>query len=324
MLAYSATSQPTQAFRDSLNLLLDYSHDGYKNFRYNEKETNGVYNYKTTLSFPGFTRSNVQIASTKLYGQKQPVIKAGFFAVREFSANEPALQFMQKLVADIIQSIQVSGIDSTPLAGFKKHYIFLVKKNNQPAITIETGLLNEPGFFLYAKITSEHATDTKGIMDTPPSTVSTGSYSYSDIKSFLKAMLGFSKDNFSRITGKIMPGAKWDPTYECKVSFRDFVMPRIEYVTNILWNQYVTATSYPDEAEARKLFKELSAEIDNNIQAFSMQKYPTGDENWNLWYIHHGQLDNKGGLYHNNIKLEIKKTGTMYMVELHFIKMSGQ
>lgn len=323
MMAFAATAQPTQAFRDSLNMLLDYSHDGFKKFRYNEKEKNEIYNYQTILSLPGFSSSYVQIASTKLYKQNQFVKKAVFFAKNEFNANEPALQSTQKLVSDILQSVKVSGIDSTFLGGFKKHYVFLVKKDNQPAITIETGLLSEPGFFQFIKIISENATDEKGIMDSPPESSSVN-YSYSDVNLFISAMIEFSRFNFSKVTGEIVNGAKWSPTYTSKVKFRDFESPKIEYITNTLWNDYITSKNFSNEADARKLFNELTSEFDRNISKYSMRKYQTGDANRNLWYINHGLVDNEGAVYHNTIRLELKKIETGYMIELNFNKFEGK
>lgn len=325
MLLLSGTALQAQSgFADSLIKILSYSHTGFLQQRYNEKQNAGNdRTYHTTLSLPGFARCYVQTSAILLYKYTSQVHKAFFTALTDEKTDAAARQSLAQLYKHLLTAVRPAGIDSSATPGFKKHYSLLVKRKNEADITIEAGLVNEPGFIVLLRIVSAVATDAAGIMPAPPSLPD--SYNYTGLLPFFKAMLEYSKLNFTSITKDVIPNSKWNPTFESKVKFRDYESPKVQYVTHWLWNEYITRKRFATKEEAKKEFEKLCSEIDQTQSAIAnMTKEGSSNDINQWWYIHHGWSDNSQEEYHCNIKVSLEEEYGAFYVAFYFIKMSGR
>ncbi len=324
LLLVSTTLSAQPGFADSLSKILTYSHTGFLQQRYNEKQNAGNdRTYHTTLSLSGFARCYVQTSSIRLYKQPAQVHKAFFAALSEEKTDATARVLLSRLYGSIFSALRPAGIDSSATPGFKKHYLMLVKRKNEADITIEAGLVSEPGFIVLLRIVSAGATDAAGIMTAAPSLPD--SYAYTELLPFFRAMLNYSKTNFTSITKDVIPNSKWDPTFESKVKFRDYQSPKVQYVTHWLWNEYVTHKTFPDREAAKREFEKLCNEIDQSQSAIAnITKESSSNETAQWWYIHHGWTDNSQEEYHCNIKVSLEEEYGAFYISLYFIKMSGR
>lgn len=320
----STTLSAQSGFADSLNKILTYSHTGFLQQRYNEKQnTNNDRTYHTTLSLPGLARCYVQTSTIQLYKQTAQSHKAFFAALSEEKTDAAARTLLSRLYGNILSALRPAGIDSSATPGFKKHYLLLVKRKDEAPVTIEAGLISEPGFIVLLRIVSAAATDAAGIMTAPPSLPD--SYAYTELIPFLKAMLSYSKTNFTTITKDIIPNSKWDPTFESKVKFRDYESPKVQYVTHWLWNEYLTRKRFATKEEAKKEFEKLCSETDQSQSVIAnMTKESSSNDTAQWWYIHHGWTDNVQEVYHSVIKVSLQEEYGSFYVSLYFIKMTGK
>lgn len=324
LLLTGTTLYAQPGFADSLNKILNYSHTGFLQQRYNEKQNaNNDRTYHTTLSLPGFVRCYVQTSAIQLYKQPKQAHKAFFAALSEEKTDAAARALLSRLYNTIFSALRPAGIDSSATPGFKKHYSLLIKRRNEADITIEAGLVGEPGFIVLLRVVSAGATDAAGIMTAPPALPD--SYAYTELLPFLKAMLNYSKINFTSITKDVIPNSKWDPTFESKVKFRDYQSPKVQYVTHWLWNEYVTRKPFSGKEDAKREFEKLCSEIDQSQSVIAnMTKESSSNEKAQWWYIHHGWADNSQEEYHCNIKVSLEEEYGTFYVAFYFIKMTGK
>jgi len=324
LLLSTTTLSAQPGFADSLIKILNYSHTGFLQQRYNEKENNNNdRTYHTTLRLPGFARCYIQTSGIRLYKQPTQVHKAFFAALSEEKTDAMARSLLARVYNNIASALRPAEVDSSATPGFKKHYSLLIKRKNEAPVTIEAGLVGEPGYIVLLRVVSSGATDAAGSMTTPPALPD--SYSYTELIPFLKSMLNYSKINFSSITKDIIPNSKWDPTFESKVKFRDYQSPKVEYVTHSLWNEYVTRKAFFSKEDAKKEFEQLCSEIDQSQAVIgNMTKEKSSNDITQWWYIHHGWTDNHQEEYHCNIRVSLQEEYGASYVYLYFIKMTGK
>jgi hypothetical protein len=316
---------PIDPFCDSLQLILKNSKNGFLNYRYNEIQGTVSVSYSTTLPALGFGKKYIQTGSVSPHKQKIAATLPYYIATSEFKEINEARQFYSTIKNKLGLCVKPVSQDSLVKPGFDRYTSFQVSKAvNDSFVTIELLILPDPKSNLVAlRLFHNKASVLKGVMKNPPVAASANKNHYTRILPLLQALMEYSAKNFTAIRKDLLQNEKWSPTYSCIVTFSDFGFPKIEYVTNNLWNQYTTNRFIKDYETAKRRFDELASEIEQCNTTFSYQRYEPRskpDEKW--WYYDLTRTDVDGKSYKNTLRLELKKFeyGEGYYITLEFRK----
>jgi hypothetical protein len=332
-----ATSQPGKIvkkiatpdpFKDSLGLIMKHSANGFINFRYNETQGNASITYTTILPSLGFEKKFVQVGQVVPYKKQAGITLPYFIATRGYTDATAANQFFSDIKRKIISTVKPFAQDSASKTGFARYASFQVSKPVKDSfVTIELILLADPkGSTSIMRLFNSKGSIEKGIMKNPPVVVNTNKNHYTGVLQLIQALMGYSQNNFKNITGTLLQNEQWKPTYTSIVSFRDFGISKIEYVTNNLWNQYTTNIFINDKGVAEKRFQDLINEVELCKQAFPTQRYETrstANEKW--WYYDKQWQDVDGKNYKNTLRISLEKFkyGDGYYLTFEFRKSAG-
>lgn len=316
---------PTDPFCDSLQLILKNSREGFINHRYNETTASASITYNTTLTLPGFDKRYVQTGMVTPYKKTAAVTLPYFISTAVYTDLAAANLFFSTIKRKLVSCLKPVGQDSAAKTGFARYTSFQVSKAVKDSfVTVELIMLTDPKKnTVIFRLFNSKGSLAKGNMKSPPVVVNTNKNHYTQLLPLLQALTDYSTNNFTAIRGTLLQNEKWKPTYTSIVSFRDLVLPKIEYVTNNLWNQYTTSLYIKDEATGKQRFKELAAEIEQCKTAFPSQRYETRsttDEKW--WYYDEPRIDAEGKRYKNSLRLELKTLpyGDGFLLTLEFRK----
>lgn len=316
-------------FCDSLRIILTNSKDGFITNRYNEKQGSVSFSYSTTLPSLGFERKFVQTGKVTPYKKDTASTLPYFIATSGFSDLPAANLFFSTVKNKIRTCIKPVAQDSTLKTGFARYNSFQVSKAVLDSfVTIELILLSDPKVHtVIFRLYHSKGSTQKGNMKNPPVQVNTNKNHYNSILPLLQALIEYSPTNFTAIRSNLLQNEKWKPTYTSIVSFSNFGFPKIEYVTNNLWNQYTTNLFIKEEAAAKRRYEELAAEIEQCKSSISYQrydnKYSTATDKW--WYYEHHRSDTEGHRYKNTLNFTLKKFeyGEGYYITFEFRKSPG-
>ncbi|MBK8702103.1 MAG: hypothetical protein IPN29_22060 [Saprospiraceae bacterium] len=316
-------------FCDSLRLILINSKDGFIAYRYNEKQGSVSIGYNTTLPSLGFERKFVQTGNVTPFKMPASSALPYFIATSVFSDLSAANQFFSTIKNKTKSCLKPVAQDSAIKAGYTRYTSFQVSKAMPDSfVTIELIMLTDPkSYTVIFRLFHSKAIHQKGIMRNPPVAVNTNKNHYNSILPLMLALIEYSPTNFTSIRGNLLQNEKWKPTYTSIVSFSNFSFPKIEYVTNNLWNQYTTNLFIKDLETATRRYNELAAEIEQCKTSISFQRYDNiyskATDKW--WYYEHHRSDTEGSRYKNTVNLTLKKFeyGEGYYITFEFRKSSG-
>ena len=322
------SSKARLPFCDSLQLILNNSRNGFMNYRYNELSASASITYSTTLPLLGFTKRFVQTGNVNPYKFTGVQILPYYIATAGYTDRLKANLFFNSIHQQLTQCHKPYATDTTSRTGFVRSYYYQFSKPVKDSfITIELLLLGDAASStIVLRIFHSKGSIAKGIMKNPPAVFTANKNQYNDVLPLIKALMGYSEGNFTTIRDQLLKGERWTPTYSSIVRFRDFSFPKIEYVTNNLWNQYTTSLRFDVFSAANKYFTELAAAIDACESTLTDQRFETRskpDEKW--WYYDNPKKDVEGKSYKNVLRLEVKKFeyGDGYYVSFEFRKSVG-
>lgn len=301
---------PADPFCDSLQLILKNSKDGFLNYRYNEQPGSVSLSYSTTLPALGFAKRFIQTGVVYPHLQKTAATLPYYIATSSFATIQEARQYYTVIKNKIRGCAKPFAQDSTVKQGFDLYTSFQISKAVADSfITIELMLLPDAKSNIVAvRLFHNKANAQKGVMKNAPAVAPANKNHYSRILPLVQALMDYSKDNFTGIRKDLLQNEKWKPTYSSIVYFSDFAFPKIEYVTDNLWNQYTISLYVKDYESAKRRYNELAAEIEQCKTSISHQRFETRskeDEKW--WYYDQQKTDANGKSYKNTVRLELKK-----------------
>lgn len=320
---------PADIFCDSLRLILINSKNGFIEQRYNEKQGTVSISYSTTLPSLGFERKFVQTGNVTPFKSETSSTLPYFIATSGFADLATANVFFSTIKNKIKSCLKPVMQDSTIKTGFTRYSSFQVSKAVLDSfVTIELIMLTDPkSYTIIFRLFHSKGSIQKGNMKNPPVAVNANKNHYNTILPLLQALMEYSPNNFTAIRGNLLQNEKWKPTYTSIVSFNNFAFPKIEYVTNNLWNQYTTNLFINDLETATRRYNELAAEIEQCKSSISYQRYDNtyskATDKW--WYYEHHRSDTEGRRYKNTVNLTLKKFeyGEGYYINFEFRKSPG-
>lgn len=297
-------------FADSIQLIIKNSGNGFLNFRYNEQQRSVSLTYNTTLPFLGFEKRYVQVGQVTPYKKLVAVTLPYFIATKNFNDSVEAKKFLSEIKRKIVSQVKPFAQDSTARAGITRYNSFQLSKPLKDSfVTIELPLLSDPkSCTVILRLFNSKGSTEKGVMKDPPIAINTNKNHFTEIVPLIEALMTHSKNNFTAARSTLLQNERWKPTYLSIISFRDFSISKIEYVTHNLWNQYTTNIFIKDKAVAEKRFQELIGEIEINKPSFPTQRFETRSTDNEKWWYYDKQLqDVEGKNYKNTLRISLEK-----------------
>lgn len=325
---FSRAQPAKDSFTNNLKLIIRNSSSGFIDYRYNELQGNGSLTYSTTLPSLGFDKKFVQTGIVTPYKKTQTSVLPFYIATSTFSNLTSADDCYYRIKRQIIQALRPAAQDSSIASGFSRRTKFMVSKPvNDSFVTVELLILPDTKMNIVAlRIFNSKASLEKGNMKSPPVVINKSKNHYQQLVPLIQALMGYSPDNFRAIRGSLLQNEEWSPTYTSIVTFSDLSLPKIEYVTDNLWNQYTTKRYFKEKSDALQRFSLLAAEIDQSKSVFTNMRYEDRskeDDKW--WYFDQRKTDVDGKSFKNTIRLSLVKFkyGDGYYVIFEFRKSVG-
>jgi len=314
---------PATPFCDSLQLILRNSASGFINYRYNEKINKNTVTYSSTLPTLGFAKRSVQIGNVTPFKSNATASLPFYMGISNFTNEKDARLFIRSFQQKLLACLKPSVKDTALKPGFAYYNSFYLEQKADSFITAELMLLSDDNSHTAVfRLFHNKANTEKGNMKNPPLIVNRTHYT--EVLPLLQVLLDYSTSSFGAICDQLLVNQEWNPTFSATIKYKDFISPKVEYVTRNIWNQFTTSFYAANETIARQRFNELAAEIDQCQSAIPFQQFSSynsrPDDKW--WVYEHHRNDMWGDHYKNQLRLTLKKAeqGEGYMIRFEFRK----